>query len=75
MQNLIIGGQDKFDRKDIIKLVAKKLNNKKEIIILKNEKIEDESNFKWPQDVSLCISKLKKIKKSFTSINKIINFL
>ena len=70
---LNVGGPDVFDRKDIINLVAKKLNKKKKILILKNKKIENDSKFNWPQDVSLSISKLKKIKKSFTSLNKIIN--
>ena len=70
---LNVGGPDVFDRKDIINLVAKKLNKKKKILILKNKKIEKDSKFNWPQDVSLSISKLKKIKKSFTSLNKIIN--
>lgn len=70
---LNVGGPDVFDRKDIINLVAKKLNKKKKILILKNKKVEHDSKFNWPQDVSLSISKLKKIKKSFTSLNKIIN--
>lgn len=70
---LNVGGPDVFDRKDIINLVAKKLNKKKKILILKNKKIEKDSKFNWPQDVSLSISKLKKIKKTFTSLNKIIN--
>ena len=70
---LNVGGPDVFDRKDIINLVAKKLNKKKKILILKNKKLENDSKFNWPQDVSLSISKLKKIKKSFTSLNKIIN--
>lgn len=72
---LNVGGPEVFDRKDIINLVAKKLKKKKKILILKNKKVEHDSKFKWPQDVSLCISKLKKIKKSFISINKIINSL
>ncbi len=72
---LNVGGPETFDRKDIINLVAKKLNKKKKILILKNEKIERDSKFKWPKDVSLCTSKLKKIKNSFISINKIINSL
>ena len=37
IKTLHVGGQDTFDRKDIIKLVAKKLNNKKEISILKTK--------------------------------------
>ena len=69
---LNVGGPKIFDRKEIIKLVMKKYNKNLKIHFIERSKIETESNFCWPVDVSLDISKLLKIKKRFTDIETVL---
>ena len=69
---LNVGGPKIFDRKEIIKLVMKKLNKELQINFIKRDKVEAESMFSWPADVSLDILELLKIKKNFRDINTIL---
>jgi len=70
---LHVGGPKIFDRKEIIKLVMKKLNKDLEINFIKKDIVEAESMFNWPTDVSLDISELLKIKKNFTGISTVLD--
>lgn len=48
-----------------LKLVMNKLNKNLEINYIERTKLERETKFKWPIDVSLDISRLLKYKKIF----------
>lgn len=69
---LHVGGERIYDRKNIIEIIAKKFNKKIKIDFVKKDKIELDSNFKWPENVSFNISMLKKFKKKFIHLEDIL---